>query len=322
MSLNFVTGKRGDAHISSADWRSLNRGIVGEGKFYLEDTESNSNGDFLVNASAGEITVPPRSFIWSGAHIRNDSLYIASYTPPVSTANVVLWFHYTKDVNTGIENIEFTTTVDSQPSPISDVIEDNTLEAYTAVYSFTHDAENLVAKDGTEFFKNANSLRILEESTRLVANNLAAEVSTRTMQVSNLNRSIEGVNNSVQEIKDSFPDFRLKTQTLLSNGSVIKDLVYRSEDKKLSEYLFFVILRRTELDSSGRVPMFVPAIAGGYSFPEIYTDKPALQVSNDAYVEQGKISITSETNGFRISYSTTVVETRRDVITDVIGYYY
>lgn len=321
MSLNFVTGKRGGAHISSADWRSLNRGIVGEGKFYLEDTTSNSSGDFLANASEGQITVPPRSFIWSGAHIRNDSLYVVDYVPPTSTSNVVLWFHYTKDINTGIESIEFVTTVDSQPSPIADVIEDNTLEAYTAVYSFTHDAENLVAKDGTEFFKNANSLKILEESTRLIANNLQAEINTREMQLSNVNRNIGGLQTEIQEIQDKFPQAQLKTKKLVSGASIKSGSIYEAANESLSKYTFFVVLRKAE--DGKTYPMFIPAISGGYSFLEVYSEDVNLTNANKTIVGYSFVSVTTiNNNSFRITYDSNTNESHRDAITDVIGYYY
>lgn len=159
MSLNLVTGKRGTAHISSADWRSLNRGIVGEGKFFLEDTSTNSKGEFSINASSGEITIPPRSFIWSGMHIRNDASVIVRYVPPTSTSNINLWLHYTKESDSGIENVEFVTTIDSSPYPVADVIEDITTNAYTSVISFVHNAESVSAQNITVNFKAIDSLK-------------------------------------------------------------------------------------------------------------------------------------------------------------------
>lgn len=168
MSLNLVTGKRGTAHISSADWRSLNRGIVGEGKFFLEDTSTNSKGDFSINASSGEITIPPRSFIWSGMHIRNDASFVVRYVPPTSTSNINLWLHYTKESDSGIENVEFVTTIDSSPYPVADVIEDITTNAYTSVISFVHNAESASAQNVTVNFKKIASLKEYEASIKKV----------------------------------------------------------------------------------------------------------------------------------------------------------
>lgn len=197
MSLNLITGKRGTAHISSADWRSLNRGIVGEGKFFLEDTSTNSKGDFSINASNGEITIPPRSFIWSGMHIRNDASLIVRYVPPTSTSNINLWLHYTKESDSGIENVEFVTTIDSSPYPVADVIEDITTNAYTSVASFVHNAESVSAQNVTVNFKAIDSLKkyraaideVLSKSN--IIDTTASKVQTLEVTTSRLSTEIQ-----------------------------------------------------------------------------------------------------------------------------------
>ena len=198
MSLNLVTGKRGTAHISSADWRSLNRGIVGEGKFFLEDTSTNSKGEFSINASSGEITIPPRSFIWSGMHIRNDSSVIVRYVPPTSTSNINLWLHYTKESDSGIENVEFVTTIDSSPYPVADVIEDITTNAYTSVISFVHNTESVSAQNITVNFKKIASLKEYEASIEKVLSK-SDTIDTLVSDVKKLDTAIKNETSARQQ---------------------------------------------------------------------------------------------------------------------------
>ena len=199
MSLHFVTAKQGSAHISSIDWRSLNKGILGGGKYFIENT----SGDFEVNAATGEITIPKKSFIWSGGHIRNDSDYVVNYVPPTSTSTINLWFHYSKDVSTGVETLTLETTIDSQPTPISDVIEDTTMEAYTLVYSFVHNAESLMAENQQVYFESIKSIEELEEALKLSVQAISAEKNERLESEQQFNKRLKTAEDIVSKVRGS-----------------------------------------------------------------------------------------------------------------------
>ena len=286
MSLNFVTGKRGGAHISSADWRSLNRGIIGEGKFYLEDTSVNNNGTFLVNPIDGEISVPARSFLWSGAHIRNDAIYAVNYVPPLSTSTVNLWFHYTKDMNSGIENIELVTTIDSQPSPIVDVIEDATLEAYTLVYSFVHNAENVSAENSTEYFESINSVKMLSNATNILAESIIAESNEREQaialekaerekQENRINTSISEVENALSKVR-GLEVLNYNAQIPTSSGTSIP-----LENADVDKFSFLVIgFGNHSKGTTNGYHIVVPATIGEFRYNQLIIESVSLSSAN------------------------------------------
>ena len=199
MSLHFVTAKQGSAHISSIDWRSLNKGILGGGKYFIENT----SGGFEVNAATGEITIPKKSFIWSGGHIRNDSDYVVNYVPPTSTSTINLWFHYSKDVSTGVETLTLETTIDSQPTPISDVIEDTTMEAYTLVYSFVHNAEDLTSENSKVYFEPIKSIEELEDALKLSIQAISAEKNERLESEKQFDERLKTAEGVVSKVRGS-----------------------------------------------------------------------------------------------------------------------
>lgn len=188
--LRFPTSKKGTPHISSADWASLNCATLGKGKYILTDISANDTGDFLVSIENGTVTIPPRSFVWSGKHIRNTTSEVLTYVPPTYTATVSVWFHYTKDADTSIENIAFEVFVDSQPDVVVDEISDSTIEAYTLLYTFLHDVESQSLKNPSFSFERVKSLSEIAEKNAADVSELADDISSLNTSVSTLTTKI------------------------------------------------------------------------------------------------------------------------------------
>ncbi len=205
MALRFVTAKTGSAHITSADWKSLNRGVVGKEKYLLVDTSNNDQGGFTALPSQGEISIPPCSLMWSGAHIRNTTTTVLKYTPPTVESTVNVWFHYLKDADAGIESLDFVVTINDQPSPIVDEIEDNTLEAYTLFCFFTHKVESTEEVSYNRAFKSittsARTQEKLDEQWGEFNLNLNKEIEDRKSDSAIFGAEIGAIKNELPKLR-------------------------------------------------------------------------------------------------------------------------
>lgn len=205
MALKFVTAKAGAAHISSADWKSLNRGIMGRGKYILIDTENNSQNGYIVSPAQGEVSIPPCSLMWSGAHIRNTTTTVLKYTPPTVDSTINVWLHYLKNADSGVETLEFVLTVNEQPTPVIDEIEDNALEAYTLFCYFTHKVGSTEEEYYNRDFEPVASLVGTHERTdqRLEAldDKLDDEIEKRQSDISTHSTRLDNLDEDMRTVK-------------------------------------------------------------------------------------------------------------------------
>lgn len=145
--VELITGTGADNHISSNDFRAFNRSVFGQGNYILKDAK---NMKVTVSPLTGNITIAEGSCLWSGMHIRVPTQENLSYVVPVSEVFVCVYLHYTKDINSGVENVEFVVSVGEELSPQIDTLEDNTIEAYTLFYDFL--ASSSAVRNGTDRF--------------------------------------------------------------------------------------------------------------------------------------------------------------------------
>lgn len=145
--VELITGTGADNHISSNDFRAFNRSVFGQGNYILKDAK---NMKVTVSPLTGNITIAEGSCLWSGMHIRVPTQENLSYVVPVSEVFVCVYLHYTKDINSGVENVEFVVSVGEELSPQIDTLEDNTIEAYTLFYDFL--ASPSAVRNGTDRF--------------------------------------------------------------------------------------------------------------------------------------------------------------------------
>jgi hypothetical protein len=92
--------------------------------------------EIIVSAPTGNVVVSAGSCMWSGMHIRLSSQETLRYTVPASAQKVSVYLHYTKNVDTQVEAVEFVLSVGSERSTTNH-LEDGTVEAYTLFCSFT-----------------------------------------------------------------------------------------------------------------------------------------------------------------------------------------
>lgn len=302
MALKFVTAKTGEAHISSADWKSLNRGLSGTGKYMLEDTSNNNSNDFFVSATQGKITIPPRSFLWSGAHIRNTNSLVIDYVPPTVSSTVNVWFHYLKDADSGIESLETVVTVDNQPSPIIDEIEDGTLEAYTLILSFFHNVESTTAENVTLSFLPIQALDELNKASQLVVEALSAEKAERESadysfesQIALIQDSINTLKGGLEVLAEGLTDYPTNQQNIIFTST-----------KSLSEYRLIVLLRHSRTAYNDyKDTLVIPARAGVYKHNQIFIED-ASSITDATKVTEipMQVQINVTTSGFTVSHTT------------------
>lgn len=101
---NLVTGYRNENHLTSEDWGSLNAGVFGEGKYVLpteRQLEAELVSNNLVRIHSGDAVI-------NGRHVR---IALNTYEDLViengeqgATTYAVVYFRYTKDSETGIED--------------------------------------------------------------------------------------------------------------------------------------------------------------------------------------------------------------------------
>ncbi len=132
MAIELITGVGKDNHISSNDFRAFNRANFGQGRYILKDADDMA---VTVSASTGNITIASGSCLWSGMHIRLPSNETLQYIVPTSGQIIYVYLHYIKDVNTGVETVDFQVRANVQLST-TDNLNDNTVEAYTLFCSF------------------------------------------------------------------------------------------------------------------------------------------------------------------------------------------
>lgn len=142
MSIELITGAAAEPHISSNDYRAVNRGNYGKGNYILKDAE---NLKVTVAAAMGEIHIDTGSAMWHGMHIRCAIDTELSYTPPTSETPVYIYFHYVKDSVTLYESVDWVVSVGSEKSPIINEIPDSAFEAYSLFASFTHNPASQTA---------------------------------------------------------------------------------------------------------------------------------------------------------------------------------
>ena len=233
MALRFVTAKTGSAHISSADWRSLNRGLAGKGKYILNDTEGNSTGEFWASPSEGQITIPPCSLLWSGTHIRNTTSTVLEYVPPVVDSTVNVWLYYRKNADNGIETLDYVVTVNDQPSPVLDEIEDNTLEAYTLLFSFSHTVASASVDNAKVHFEEIKSSAVIGEE-------LATEKKNREEADEDFEKRLDNAEEKLSYLSGGTVEFFCPANAYPSeNGTEIV-----RTDEKLDDFKYFIFLRR------------------------------------------------------------------------------
>ncbi len=132
MAIELITGVGKDNHISSNDFRAFNRANFGQGRYILKDADDMA---VTVSASTGNITIASGSCLWSGMHIRLPSNETLQYIVPTSGQIIYVYLHYIKDVNTGVETVDFQVRANVKLST-TDNLNDSTVEAYTLFCSF------------------------------------------------------------------------------------------------------------------------------------------------------------------------------------------
>jgi uncharacterized alkaline shock family protein YloU len=133
MAVELITGVGTSDHISSNDFRAFNRANFGQGRYILKDAE---NMEINVSPSTGVITISEGSCMWSGMHIRLSSAEQIRYTVPSAAQTIYVYLHYTKDVSTGVESVDFEVKQGIKLTSTIDNLNDNTVEAYTLFCSF------------------------------------------------------------------------------------------------------------------------------------------------------------------------------------------
>lgn len=103
--IHLVTGRKGEAHITSADIRSQNRSVYGKGVYRLPD----QNVCSTITTASSRIVVTAGSYMWYGMHIR----ITENYEIPVSFSGTQNWrvmFNYSKTAsgNDYVENVTLT----------------------------------------------------------------------------------------------------------------------------------------------------------------------------------------------------------------------
>lgn len=316
MALRFVTAKTGSAHISSADWRSLNRGLAGKGKYILNDTEGNSTGEFWVSPSSGQITIPPCSLLWSGTHIRNTTSTVLEYVPPVVDSTVNVWLYYRKNADNGIETLDYVVTVNEQPSPVLDEIEDNTLEAYTLLFSFSQVVENSSADNVKIHFEEVSSVDALNER-------VTEEETARKEADDDFERRISNAEKTLSFLSGGTVEFSCVSNAYPAQlGKTIL-----SVDESLSNFKFFICLRRKRGTSNTYREVFViPAKDGGeYIIPQMFVEDVTVTSANKVTTINTLVKIQKKTNGgFSIFHESGVTSAsdyydKLDYFTSVIG---
>lgn len=157
MSIELITGKAGTPHISSNDYRAFNRANFGQGKYIFDDED---NMAVSVSPITGNITIAKGSCLWSGMHIRVSIQENLTYITPTTSQTVGVYLHYVKEPTSLVETVEFVVTVGTEPTPVIDSLDDNTMEAYALFYSFT--ASSTAAENETYGFTAAKSHEELE----------------------------------------------------------------------------------------------------------------------------------------------------------------
>ncbi len=296
MALKFVTAKAGAAHISSADWKSLNRGIMGRGKYILIDTENNSPGGYIVSPAQGEVSVPPCSLMWSGAHIRNTTTTVLKYTPPTVDSTINVWLHYMKNADSGVETLEFVLTVNEQPTPVIDEIEDNALEAYTLFCYFTHKVGSTEEEYYNRGFEPVASLVGTQERTdqRLEAldDKLDEEIEKRQSDIaahtSRLNK-VEG-----QAVANT-----RGIDVIAQNLNVAPNnlgVTIATSTKSLETYRMLVLVGENGT-------LAIPALGKQFTDIQILTDAVSLTAANKVIIVRHNIYVNPTTSGFSINHS-------------------
>lgn len=152
MAIELITGVGADNHVSSNDFRAFNRANFGQGRYILTDA---NNMEVVISPLTGTISISEGSCLWSGMHIRNASVENLTYIIPTTSQNVYVYLHYTKNVDTGVESVKFVVSVGNELSPVVDMLDDNTVEAYTLFCSFV--ASSTATSNYTEYFVKSKS---------------------------------------------------------------------------------------------------------------------------------------------------------------------
>lgn len=129
--VHLITGRKGEAHISSTDIRSQNRAIYGSGLYRLKDT---SIPEIEIGENSLKLTAG--SFMWYGLHIKVDSQYSEDKTFS-GTQNWQLRLQYSKTAsgNDYTESVK-AFFIQSTSSPVG-FSSDNDTTATTIVAKFT-----------------------------------------------------------------------------------------------------------------------------------------------------------------------------------------
>lgn len=181
MSIELITGHGETDHISSYDMRAFNRSVFGKGRYVFEDAEKMT---VTPTASQLKIEIASGSCMWSGMHIRNNDTETLRYISPADSDYVYVWLHYTKDVSTGVEKVEFavTTAATVDTSLIFDAIDDETSEAYTLFAKFYHNKATTSATKLTTGFENVASMKSFFEEVTQKLNVQSADIDSRLTQ--------------------------------------------------------------------------------------------------------------------------------------------
>lgn len=158
MAIELITGVGEENHISSNDVRAFNRANFGQGKYILKDAD---NMEVTISPAVGNISISSGSCLWSGMHIRNNATTTLSYVVPAAIQVILVYLHYMKNADTGIESIEFVVSSGTALEPIIDNLGDNTIEAYTLFYSFF--ATSSSVSNITNGFVQAKSFEEIEK---------------------------------------------------------------------------------------------------------------------------------------------------------------
>lgn len=180
MSTDLVIGKAGYAHVHSHDFAQLIRGIMGKGKYRLVDRD-NCN----VVVTPGSVSIADGGIVWNGRYLRNwkDNPY--TYASPASTQNVGVYLHYTKQQDTGIENCDFEVFVGSAAPTVTENFSDNTYDAYTLFYSFTHNANGTIT-NGTHALPLSKTTIDIEKLISDLTASAKLRVNERKLLASNI----------------------------------------------------------------------------------------------------------------------------------------
>ena len=255
MSIELITGASAVPHISSNDYRAVNRANYGSGRYILKDAE-----EMRINVApaSGQIYIDTGSVMWYGMHIRCETDTELNYTPPTTSTPIYIYFHYVKELGTSYESVDFVVSVGTQLSPIINEVSDTANEAYTLFASFIHNPSTQTADELTTHFVLVDSHDDFNSVT--INNNIATAKEEANAFT---NQKIAEINESVLSLGT-----KLSPQLLWSGNETITNGMEISLNADYEQYNFIGFNVRSSTATYERGGGVIPskAIHGGSSY--------------------------------------------------------